>query len=544
MTRNKLKSDMMILWQRTFHDTPEYVRMVFDAYFNPDFCAWRYEEDRLVAALLGVPYSFGSSNGSLQGLYLCGLATEPAFRGHGVMSQLLEEINQRARKAGFSFTFLIPADRGLQRFYQDRGYSAAIRNVVERYTAGHSFFRDYAGWVKSNEPRLQMLRLRNYEKLRVLCLSSDSEELTLPDSYVKTDNLNSRNLNLDEDKNIGSEENENIDNVRAEYDKIEILENDDFINSQNNVLSYCEFNNFEASKFNDLYCSEFNISKGEKISKKDIENLHSDIMSDIDIIKGENNTNIILSFDKIFNFINRAEVSGADLNLIHSSLDLYLVIKDCKSSGGEVLIVSDRKDSVVAMAFVMPAEDRVTVKRLYSIDPGARFRLLQTLADRWPDKPIEIVNFPTEVSQSGITDAFYGSSLPEANIVPAIGFAERVVSRSNNAEMYGMVRILQFSDFLKFLANDRRDAKFSIFIKDPNSDQITAMNVNRGEFSERVFTTDRFQTEFRKLKDSTPILLSPQQIQALLFRKSENEDAVTLAFGLPALPMNMAMLLD
>lgn len=120
-----LKSDMMRLWKETFHDTDRYISLVFDAYFTPDNICVRYDGDRLVAALLGVPYQF--SNGVpdtslMKGLYLCGLATRPEYRRQGIMSEMMEEIESRAEERGFDFTFLIPADSHLREYYKKRGY--------------------------------------------------------------------------------------------------------------------------------------------------------------------------------------------------------------------------------------------------------------------------------------------------------------------------------------------------------------------------------------------------------------------------------------
>lgn len=139
---------MMRLWKETFHDTDRYIRLVFDAYFNPDNICVRYDGDRLVAALLGVPYDFRipveetspsvklkqvaeshSEVLDMRGLYLCGLATRPEYRKQGIMSDMMEEIQDSAANRGFDFTFLIPADDHLREYYRLRGYRDFSRRM-------------------------------------------------------------------------------------------------------------------------------------------------------------------------------------------------------------------------------------------------------------------------------------------------------------------------------------------------------------------------------------------------------------------------------
>lgn len=157
---SKLKDDMMRLWRDTFHDDERYVSMIFDSYFNEDLVAYRYEDGRLISALMGVPYRFGgkaddayddAAGTYLSGLYLCGLSTVPDMRGMGVMTELIHEINDRAEKTGFAFTFLIPASDGLVEYYADRGYISSSFIVEENYVNVHDFRKEYLNNKKSDE---------------------------------------------------------------------------------------------------------------------------------------------------------------------------------------------------------------------------------------------------------------------------------------------------------------------------------------------------------------------------------------------------------
>ena len=55
---NDIKLQIMKLWKDTFHDTDEYIKLVFDNYFNPELVEYKVENGEVLAAMLGVPYYF------------------------------------------------------------------------------------------------------------------------------------------------------------------------------------------------------------------------------------------------------------------------------------------------------------------------------------------------------------------------------------------------------------------------------------------------------------------------------------------------------
>lgn len=153
MKASELKTQMESLWKETFGDSSDYVALIFESYFNPDRVVYREEKGEIVAALMGVPYAFaaGRTNGKsekLKGLYLCGLSTKKEYRHKGIMTSLIEQINERAKENGYDFTFLIPADEGLQRYYEDRGFLKSFYKIRKNYVKGHNFGGNTAVRVK------------------------------------------------------------------------------------------------------------------------------------------------------------------------------------------------------------------------------------------------------------------------------------------------------------------------------------------------------------------------------------------------------------
>lgn len=126
----KRKKDMKDLWKQTFHDSDSYINLVFDTYYSLENSFARYHENRIIAALLCIPYEFQilTNEGEkrlLRGMYLCGLATHPDWRRRGIMGSLMKEAEDQIKQRGFDLTFLIPADGHLRDYYKRSGYENA-----------------------------------------------------------------------------------------------------------------------------------------------------------------------------------------------------------------------------------------------------------------------------------------------------------------------------------------------------------------------------------------------------------------------------------
>lgn len=182
MNYDDIKKGMMRLWKQTFHDSDEYISLVFDNYFNPELIACELKDDRIVSALLGVPYSCScrsvdNQDDAPKGLYLCGLATEPECRAEGLMSKLIEEINRKAFQLGFDFTFLIPANEGLIKYYFDRDYVEAFYKVENRYIISHDFRNELYGHISGNPNSAEKL-IEEFDNIKVKEIDgSDADEV-------------------------------------------------------------------------------------------------------------------------------------------------------------------------------------------------------------------------------------------------------------------------------------------------------------------------------------------------------------------------------
>lgn len=161
MTDNETKNALRALWKDTFHDTEDYVDLIFNRVYDPRYSIVHRHGGKIVAGLLGVPYRFRFHSFELRAIYLCGLATRPEMRRRGIMAGLMERIIEITRKEGFHLAFLIPADQGLIQYYHDHGWNQAIYRVTEHYLPGHIFMNETSSDKSSvirSEMRIEYLR--------------------------------------------------------------------------------------------------------------------------------------------------------------------------------------------------------------------------------------------------------------------------------------------------------------------------------------------------------------------------------------------------
>lgn len=117
------------LWQTAFHDAPEIARFVFEEFVRPENVYVAQENDRLLAILSAVPGQVEGASGS----YFYGLATQPAARGRGIMTALMDYVCALLRERGQKFVCLVPASEPLFGYYAQRGFETAFYRLSGVY---------------------------------------------------------------------------------------------------------------------------------------------------------------------------------------------------------------------------------------------------------------------------------------------------------------------------------------------------------------------------------------------------------------------------
>ena len=134
------KDDIQKIYREVFNDSPEYVKMLFDAIYTD-------REGLLLAGPDGQPASIMllrdfemSFHGSrVPVAYIHGAATRRSQRGKGFMSRLIVDAVREAASRGDMMVTLIPANNALYYFYAQYGFTTVFYMKEQRFTSLHSF---------------------------------------------------------------------------------------------------------------------------------------------------------------------------------------------------------------------------------------------------------------------------------------------------------------------------------------------------------------------------------------------------------------------
>lgn len=179
MNVNDLKRKMIALWKESFHDSEDYINLIFDRYFDPEFVESETAGPEIISAVMGIPYDFGGEECRIRGLFLCGMATKQRYRGQGIMGNLLEKINRKATEKGFAFTFLIPIGERSHRYFFHQGYVDAFYRCEENYTSLHNFAVEYESVLELQKGKVADLKRHHFEVLEGADVQNDTPDEVL-----------------------------------------------------------------------------------------------------------------------------------------------------------------------------------------------------------------------------------------------------------------------------------------------------------------------------------------------------------------------------
>lgn len=423
MNPGDVKQKMMELWKNIFHDSDQYISLIFDNYFDTDYTFYKEVEGEIVAGLLGVPYSFGNVDNNLRALYLCGLATHPEHRSQGYMTELLEMANRKAASDGFAFTFLIPSDEGLRKYYHDRNYVNAFYRVVDNYTSLHDFDLEYQSILAEQKEKVADLKRRYY------------------------------------------------DNLSCDY-----------------------------------------ISASKPATKAEIEALKA--------------------------LISGIENSQLDLQIIHSDRDIEILIPENAVSNGAIHFCLNNTGNITAAAFCSISDHSINIQKLYATDVASKFKVLGAVKKAWPELSIRHYIPSIEMDRNALWSRTYGSFMTDSPQVDTISVTERVYSLAAHAKVYGMARILNLPEILKFQAYNRNDLKYSILIKTNDPEVLEQIETKNGQVNIKHLPTDEVAPS------KLAYLMTRRDIAEILFRRRDTDNLITEAFGIPSINGAICLMLD
>jgi GNAT superfamily N-acetyltransferase len=127
---------LMELWARIFGDPPEAVNSYF-ARRHKDENMLVFVEDGVLCGMLSMlPLTLIARGAEYPARYVYAVATDPAYRGRGVATELLFRAHEEMVARGDAASVLVPASEGLFGYYAKRGYRTAFTIDVKTYAAG------------------------------------------------------------------------------------------------------------------------------------------------------------------------------------------------------------------------------------------------------------------------------------------------------------------------------------------------------------------------------------------------------------------------
>lgn len=113
--------DLLELWTEAFGEEKEEALPFFREIF-PLCRAWQAEERGVLCAMAyALPQTVRSGERELPAAYLYAVATKKEYRGQGIASRLLGEMENALRQEGVAGLLLVPANPGLFAFYEKLG---------------------------------------------------------------------------------------------------------------------------------------------------------------------------------------------------------------------------------------------------------------------------------------------------------------------------------------------------------------------------------------------------------------------------------------
>lgn len=135
LTSEELKQQTRQLWKTCFNDSEDFMDIYFEEKYDEDNNFTARPDGFVAGAMQMLPYCMTFHESVLHAGYVSGLGVLPDYRGRGMAARLLHNAHRELYRRGGTFSFLIPADEGLRKFYErpEHGafWTATFRREVE-----------------------------------------------------------------------------------------------------------------------------------------------------------------------------------------------------------------------------------------------------------------------------------------------------------------------------------------------------------------------------------------------------------------------------
>lgn len=233
------------------------------------------------------------------------------------------------------------------------------------------------------------------------------------------------------------------------------------------------------------------------------------------------------------------------LGLHHSQKDILAILEENSISNGDIYICKTPNGEISGVAFMNASiHKRINIPKIYHKDGSSYYKLLDRIKEGNRDQSISVFYYPEESNRQILWQQIYRAANQDGEMLGgAYRIADRTYDAGRHAKSYGMVKLLDFREILKFLAKYRSDCKFSILIKDYEiEDYALKCDIEGGMCNFNTVSNDL--ADIFKKKDPDLTILSKQNLAEILLRRKDNSNLIMEALGIPRLAMNMSLLLD
>lgn len=120
---NSMVADLKALWKVVFGDSDEYIDLYFRYRFEPKNTMVYLDEGKPIGMIAMLPLEIRTPFKDLFARYIYAVATHPDYRGKGISTLIMEQLDNWCKGHDVDLSILVPAEKSLFNFYNDRGYN-------------------------------------------------------------------------------------------------------------------------------------------------------------------------------------------------------------------------------------------------------------------------------------------------------------------------------------------------------------------------------------------------------------------------------------
>lgn len=232
---------------------------------------------------------------------------------------------------------------------------------------------------------------------------------------------------------------------------------------------------------------------------------------------------------EIIDFMLQMEHKMEEFTNYHTELNIGVLLRLTVIAGGRIYYSKATDGTVTGVVMARVSENEMEDSGRYFADKISRYKIYEYMVHTGGGRSLIIKN-PGQNSETALWEPMYAATLPGASQVGAVGVMERVYTGEGRSKVYGMAKILDLYEILKFQAKTQRKLKYSILVTDHG--EVCRYDAKKGEvFVRRVERAAALSED----SGEPTRAMDMDEVSRILFRRGGGEWIVNEALELPAL---------